>query len=71
VVFSPHVLDASKRHSVALVNSGELYWVICELLSGAISDCAPIREKILASSGYVDLRKFCKKSPFATRERSS
>jgi hypothetical protein len=57
-VFSPHVLDAAKRHSVALVNSVQLYWAICELLSGKLTDTQAIREAILAADGYVDLRQF-------------
>jgi hypothetical protein len=63
-VFSPHVLDAAKRHSVALVNSVQLYWAICELLSGKLTDTQAIREAILGADGYVDLRQFFRGSPF-------
>jgi hypothetical protein len=63
-VFSSHVLDAAKRHSVALVNSVQLYWAICELLSGKPTDTQAIREAILVADGYVDLRQFFSDSPF-------
>ncbi len=65
-VFSPHVLQAAQTNAVALVNSVELYSVVCAVLSGEIVDCAPIREAILGASGYVNLRRFYKKSPFET-----
>lgn len=64
VVFSPHVLDGSKRNSVALINSVELYWLCCTLLGGAELDKSSIRETILRGSGYVDLKPFCGKSPW-------
>lgn len=59
-IFSSHVLEAAMRHSVALVNSVELYWVICGALMGELSDLSPIRETILTTNGYVDLRSFTK-----------
>jgi|SRR5271157_287199 len=63
-VFSPHVLEAARTHSVALVNSVQLYWAICELLSGKLTDTEAVRETILAGNGYVDLRQFFRDSPF-------
>ena len=63
-VFSPHVLEAAKRNSVALVNSVELYAVVCNVLDGLITDLAAVREHILNANGYADLRGFIKKSPF-------
>lgn len=65
-VFSPHVLQAAKDNSIALVNSVELYAVVCGVMAGSIGDSVPIREKILAGSGHVDLLPFCKTLPFAT-----
>jgi hypothetical protein len=64
VVFSPHVLDGSKRNSIALINSVELYWLCCTLLGGAELDKSSIRETILKGSGYIDLKPFCGKSPW-------
>lgn len=63
-VFSPHVIEASKKNSVALVNSVELYAIVCGILDGNIKDLEPIRETILTTNGYVDLRPFIVKSPF-------
>ena len=66
-VFSPHVLDAAKRNSVALVNSVELYAVICNMLDGLITDLDTVREQILTANGYADLRPLIKKTPFAKK----
>src|SRR5260370_16344850 len=66
-LFSPHLLQGAKDNSIALINSAELYWLICGILSGEITDLAAIREAILTNSGYVDLRPFCKQSPFNSR----
>jgi hypothetical protein len=63
-VFSPHVLEAAKRNSAALVNSVELYAVVCNVLDGLITDLAAVREYILNANGYADLRSFIRKSPF-------
>lgn len=43
VVFSPHALEAAKSNSVALVNSVELYAVVCGVLDGNIKDLESIR----------------------------
>jgi len=67
-VFSPHVLDAAKRHSVVLINSVELYWVICGVLSGRIDDYERIREAVLTTNGHVDLRRFRGPTPFRAEE---
>ena len=66
-VFSPHVLDAAKRNSIALVNSVELYAVVCSALEGQIADLGDVRESILTANGYADLRRFIMKSPFPTK----
>ncbi len=58
-VFSPHVLDGAKRHSVALINSVELYWLCCAILRGDGVDKAIVREAILTGNAYVDLKPFC------------
>jgi hypothetical protein len=58
-VFSPHVLDGAKRHSIALVNSVELYWLCCALMRGDHVDKVGAREAILNGSGYIDLKPFC------------
>src|SRR5205807_9606565 len=54
-VFSPHVVEAAKTSSVALVSSVELYSLICNVLSGEVTDFEPIRAKILATNGFTDL----------------
>jgi hypothetical protein len=64
VVFSPHVLEGSKRNSIALINSIELYWLCCTLLEGGTVDKAAVREAILNGNGYIDLKPFCGKSPW-------
>jgi hypothetical protein len=64
-VFSSHVLDGAKRHSIALVNSVELYWLCCAILQGDHVDKAAVREAVLTGNGYIDLRPFCGKSPFS------
>jgi hypothetical protein len=66
-VFSPHVLDAAKRNSVALVNSVELYATVCNLFEGRINDLEAIRETILTANGYADLTRFIVTSPFPTK----
>ena len=66
-VFSPHVLDAAKTHSVVLVNSVELYCVLCGLLGGDIRDAEPIRNAIVTTNGYADLRSFCPKLLFEAK----
>ena len=63
-VFSPHVLEGTKRHSVALVNSVELYWLCCALLRGDSIDKSAAREAIFTGNGYVDLKPFSGQSPF-------
>jgi hypothetical protein len=63
-VFSTHVLDAAKRNSVGLLNSVELYAVLCNVLDGLLTDLEQLREQILSANGYADLRPFIKKSPF-------
>lgn len=63
-VFSSHVLQAAKTQSVALVNTVELYCVVCEVLSGAISDSETIQESILTTNGFVNLMGFCRNRPF-------
>jgi hypothetical protein len=64
-VFSSHVLTGAKLNSVALVNSVELYWLCCALLRGDKVDKAAVREAILTSKGYVDLKPFSGTSPFS------
>ncbi len=66
-VFSPHLLEASQRNSVALVNSVELYAVVCGVLDGSIKNLESIRERILTTNGYVDLRPFLVESPFVAK----
>jgi len=64
-VFSGHAIGAAKTSSVALVNSVELYWLVCSILAGqAAATPETIREAILGTTGYVDLKKFCGTSPF-------
>ena len=63
-VFSSHVLEAAKTQSIVLVNSVELYCVVCGILSGKIHDLAAIREKILTTNGFVSLVPFCPELPF-------
>jgi len=58
-VFSAEVLKAAERCSVALVNSVELYCIVCSSLSRQLADLEAIRKKIFETSGYVDLRVFC------------
>lgn len=70
-VFSSHVLDGAKRHSVALVNAVELYWLCCALLRGDAVDKAAVREAILNGNGYVDLKSFCGDPIFAGRGEKS
>ena len=65
-VFSGHVLDGAKRHSVSLVNSVELYWLCCAILRGDVTDKAAVRETILSCNGYVDLKLFCGESVFTS-----
>jgi len=57
----------AKSNSVALVNSVELYAIVCGILDGNIKDLEPIREKILTTNGYIDLRRFIVKSPFVAK----
>jgi hypothetical protein len=63
-VFSSHVLEAAKTNSVALVNTVELYAVLCVVLAGEKLDLPTIRERILTTNGYVDLREFLVNPPF-------
>jgi hypothetical protein len=63
-VFSPHVLDGARRNSVALVNSVELYWLCCAMLRGDTVDKDVVREAVLTTNGYVDLKPFAGASPF-------
>jgi hypothetical protein len=60
-VFSPHVLEASKTQSIALVNTVELYCVVSGILAGKIkpSDLEQIRERILKANGFASLSEFC------------
>jgi hypothetical protein len=63
-VFSPHVLEAATRQSVALINAVELYCILCGVLSGNITNLEAIREAILTTNGFVSLRQFCRGFPF-------
>jgi len=63
-VFSAHVIDGAERNSIALVNSVELYWLCCALLRRNTVDSNAVRETILATKGYVDLKAFCGSSAF-------
>jgi len=63
-VFSPHVLAGAKLNSVALINSVELYWICCSMLRGDPVAKDAVREAILTTNGYVDLKPFSGKSPF-------
>ncbi len=63
-VFSRHALEAARRSSVALINSVELYWLIAGVIAGRIKDLAAVRENILTTNGYVDLRSYCPEPPF-------
>jgi hypothetical protein len=63
-VFSQHALDAAKTNSIALVNSVDLYAVICGIFDGGIKDLDAVRETILTASGYADLSRFVTTSPF-------
>jgi len=61
-VFSSHVLQAAKTQSIALVNSVDLYCILCSILSGKNRDLVAIRENILGTNGFVDLLQFCDES---------
>lgn len=61
-VFSPHVLDAANTHSIALINSVELYWLVCHILAGEPTKVDKIRELILNGSGYVSLQPYYTKT---------
>lgn len=63
-MFSPHVLEAARRNSVALINSVELYWVCCTLLEGGTMNKDAVREAILGGNGYIDLKPFCGRAPW-------
>jgi hypothetical protein len=63
-VFSAHVRDAAKTQSVVLLNSVELYCLVFNLLAGDSADPQKVQESILNTSGYIDLKAFCKKLPF-------
>jgi hypothetical protein len=63
-VFSPHTLEAAKTTSAVLINSEELYALACSVVRGEVTKLAEIREKILATNGYIDLLQFCKTTPF-------
>ncbi len=69
-VFSQHVLDGAGRHSVALINSVELYWLCCALLRGDLVDKGAVREAILNGNGYVDLKSFCGEPVFAAKDKA-
>jgi hypothetical protein len=64
-VFSPHVLEAAKTQSIALINSVELYRVVCGILAGQIQSqhLELMREKILKTSGFVSLLEYCNGLP--------
>ena len=49
MVFSAEVLEVAERNAVSLVNSVELYWIVCGVLSKEIDDLETIREAILSS----------------------
>ena len=61
-VFSPHVLEAAKTQSVALVNTIELYCVVSGALSGKVKtqELEQIREKVLNTNGFASLIEYCK-----------
>jgi hypothetical protein len=65
-VFSSHTLEAAKAHSIALVNSVDLYCIVCGVLSGQIKtqDLEHMREEILHTNGFVSLLAYCKGLPF-------
>lgn len=60
-MFAPHVISAAKTQSIVLINSVELYCVVCGVLSGKIraEDFERIREKILSTNRCVSLLEFC------------
>jgi hypothetical protein len=62
-VFAPHVVEAAITNSVALINSAELYWLLCEVMGEKITNLEAVRETILKTRGYVDLPSFCKAPP--------
>lgn len=64
--FSSHVLQAASTNSIALVNSVELYCVICGVISGRITNLEAIRETILTANGFAELRRFCSEPAFTT-----
>ena len=53
-----------KEHSVALVNSVELYWVVCGVLSKEIDDLETIREAILCPQATLTCALFAVFPPF-------
>jgi len=61
-VFSPHVLEAAKTQSVALLNTIELYCVVSGALSGKVKtqELEQIREKVLNTNGFASLIEYCK-----------
>jgi hypothetical protein len=66
-VFTQHILDAAKTNSIALVNSVDLYGVVCNVLGSQIKDLNAVRQTILAANGYADLSQFIAKSPFRAK----
>jgi hypothetical protein len=69
-VFSPHTLEAAKTNSAVLINSVDLYSVACGVIAGEITNLVEIRDKILATSGYIDLLQFCKTTTFSKKNQT-
>ena len=65
-VFSFHTLEAAKAHSIALVNSVDLYCIVCGVLSGQIKtqDLEHMREKILHTNGLSSCCSGLQGAPF-------
>jgi len=44
VIFTQHAQDAAKTNSIALINSADLYAVLCGVLDGEIRDLKAVRD---------------------------
>jgi hypothetical protein len=69
--FSGHVLEAAKTQSIALINSIELYGIVCGVLSGRIKpeDFEHMREKALNTNGFVSLLEYCRDLSSSSSEK--
>ncbi len=62
IIFGQHVKESAERQSVTLINTVDLYELVCSILSNDEVNKAKLQQKILESNGVCEFKEFVKEN---------